>query len=622
MNLVEQLVPSAQQCGAQYEQLKDHVKKLDISYSEDLIRELKADNFRLNSALCSIQAECSILKKQNDDCTHALGQFQRTGDQAHHYFETLDMWNKLSSTGAELKRSEIELINLRAERSVLNRDKTELTDKLNCFLKRTVELETENVNLSSKISDLKNQINSLKVQNSCHPILTNEDAVDHKSHVQQSDSNAVEEKEKLEERISGLEAEITEWMARSDLATYQHVMDMQTVREEMNGKLQEMVLKIEELQRENDAESKKALILKLHDAESQRRKLLNKIQELRGNIRVFIRCRPFLPNEMADKDRLEPVFHFHKDDVSLSLKPFAVNLVTSSSNSKAMLGSMTQPFVFDRIFSTEASQEQVYQEVADLVQSALDGYRVCIMSYGQSGSGKTFTMTGSHQVSELRGIIPRTVADIITQSETMIANGWEEILVSVSILELYNEELRDLLEGFEGENRLPNTNTGSNLQNNGNTNNNNAPQSSKLKINRVNNRVVVSGLTSVLIDTSDCNVGMSQFAGLLSQSAATRTTASTGMNEVSSRSHLIVMIEIQGRHSDGVTVMQGGLRLCDLAGSERLDRTGNLNDATRLKESVNINKSLSCLSDVFLALHSKAPHVPYRNSKLTMLLQV
>jgi kinesin family protein C1 len=286
-----------------------------------------------------------------------------------------------------------------------------------------------------------------------------------------------------------------------------------------------------------------------------------------------------------------------------------------------MLGSMAQPFVFDRIFSTDATQEQVYQEVADLVQSALDGYRVCIMSYGQSGSGKTFTMTGSQQKSERQGIIPRTVADIITQSETMISNSWEEILVSVSILELYNEDLRDLLEGFEGENKLPNTNVGSNLQNNAKNANNNTAQNSKLKINRVNNRVVVSGLTSVLIDTSDCNVGMSQFADLLSQSAAARTTASTGMNEVSSRSHLIVMIEIQGRHSDGVTVMQGGLRLCDLAGSERLDRTGNLNDATRLKESVNINKSLSCLSDVLLALHSKAKHIPYRNSKLTMLLQ-
>ena len=608
MNLVEQLVPAHLQCGAQYEQLKDNVKKLDISCSEDIIRDLKADNFRLNSALCSIQAECGILKKQNEECTNALCQIQRTGE-AHNYFETLDMWTKLSSTTAELKRIEIELINLRAERSLLNRDKTELADKLNCFLKRTVELETENENLKSKISDLKK---SVMMEKSCN-LLRKSDV----SEVNNFDSSL---NVKLEEKITALEAEINDWMARSDFTSYQHAMDMQTVKEEMSCKQHELELKIEELQKENEAESNKALAIKLCEAESHRRKLLNKIQELRGNIRVFIRCRPFLPNELTEIDQPEPVFHFHKDDISLSLKPSAVHQVTSSSNSKGMLGSMAHPFVFDRIFSTEATQEQVYQEVADLVQSALDGYRVCIMSYGQSGSGKTFTMTGSQQASDRRGIIPRTVADIIMQSEAMISSGWEEILVSVSILELYNEDLRDLLEGFEGENRLPNTNIGNNFQNN--SNNNNTSQNSKLKINRVNNRVVVSGLTSVLIDTSNCEAGMSQFAGLLAQSAAARTTASTGMNEVSSRSHLIVMIEIQGRHSDGVTVMQGGLRLCDLAGSERLDRTGNLNDATRLKESVNINKSLSCLSEVFLALHSKSSHVPYRNSKLTMLLQV
>jgi hypothetical protein len=81
------------------------------------------------------------------------------------------------------------------------------------------------------------------------------------------------------------------------------------------------------------------------------------------------------------------------------------------------------------------------------------------------------------------------------------------------------------------------------------------------------------------------------------------------------------MLDINGAHRDGTTFMRGGLRLVDLAGSERLDRTGTLTDAARLRETVNINKSLSCLADVFIALSNKSPHVPYRNSKLTMLLQ-
>jgi kinesin family protein C1 len=214
-------------------------------------------------------------------------------------------------------------------------------------------------------------------------------------------------------------------------------------------------------------------------------------------------------------------------------------------------------------------------------------------------------MTGyaNQEQKEQQGIIPRSMTDILKQSRAMLNSGWVEVDVSVAVVELYNEELRDLLDGEVLGNSIMQTHK-------------------KFKINRVNSRVVVSGLTAVPIDTSDLEVGMRQFEALLAQSSAARTTASTGMNEASSRSHLIVMIEIQGKHSDGVTLMQGGLRLCDLAGSERLDRTGNLNDANRLREAVNINKSLSCLSDVFLALNSHAAYVPHRNSKLTMLLQV
>jgi len=220
-------------------------------------------------------------------------------------------------------------------------------------------------------------------------------------------------------------------------------------------------------------------------------------------------------------------------------------------------------------------------------------------------------MTSGVEKSEW-GIIPRALEDILIQSQAMRIAGWKYITITTSIVELYNEEINDLLDDNSTMSTTSSITAGSGSHN----------TNSKFKINRVNSRVVVSGLTAVPIDTSDLEVGMRQFEALLAQSSAARTTASTGMNEASSRSHLIVMIEIQGKHSDGVTLMQGGLRLCDLAGSERLDRTGNLNDANRLREAVNINKSLSCLSDVFLALNSHAAYVPHRNSKLTMLLQV
>jgi kinesin family member C1 len=133
--------------------------------------------------------------------------------------------------------------------------------------------------------------------------------------------------------------------------------------------------------------------------------------------------------------------------------------------------------------------------------------------------------------------------------------------------------------------------------------------------------VTIAGLTSVEMNTEDMRGGLRQLEGLLDKAGRARMTASTAMNEHSSRSHALFMLDIGATHSDGVTFLRGGLRLCDLAGSERLDRTGTASDATRLKETVNINKSLSCLADVFVSLGNKAPHIPYRNSKLTMVLQ-
>ena len=172
-------------------------------------------------------------------------------------------------------------------------------------------------------------------------------------------------------------------------------------------------------------------------------------------------------------------------------------------------------------------------------------------------------------------------------------------------VEIYNEDLRDLLSVVSA----PTNQSASDKE------------KSKLKISNLQGFVTIAGLTAVELNTHDLRGGMRQLEGLLDKASKSRMTACTAMNEHSSRSHALFMLDIVAKHSDGVTFLRGGLRLCDLAGSERLDRTGTLNDATRLKETVNINKSLSCLADVFVSLGNKAAHIPYRNSKLTMVLQ-
>ena len=207
-------------------------------------------------------------------------------------------------------------------------------------------------------------------------------------------------------------------------------------------------------------------------------------------------------------------------------------------------------------------------------------------------------MTGYGKEEE-RGIIPRSVEHIIQQINYMKSIGWS-VEGTYSMLEVYNETLIDLL-----------------------TNDTNDVDGSKnkLKIMFQNDKVIVNQLTSIPIKTDNIEDSLIQLEEILYKANTTRTTASTAMNERSSRSHVLFMMNIQATHIDG-TILQGGLRLVDLAGSERLDRCGTASDAQRLRETVNINKSLSCLGDVFMALSQKSSHVPYRNSKLTMLLQV
>ena len=215
-------------------------------------------------------------------------------------------------------------------------------------------------------------------------------------------------------------------------------------------------------------------------------------------------------------------------------------------------------------------------------------------------------MSGSGSVS---GIIPRAVDKMVQEVISLRESGWQ-IKLKASILEVYNESIRDILTSSSGDGLLGETNVSENKA------------SAKHRITFSNGKVSVSDMSSVEIDTSTLEGGRRCLDEILSRSQKNRTTASTAMNERSSRSHCLFYLDISGYHAGVNTYMEGGLRLVDLAGSERLGRAGTSGDSSRFRETVSINKSLSTLGEVFLALSNKAPHVPYRNSKLTMLLQV
>lgn len=298
---------------------------------------------------------------------------------------------------------------------------------------------------------------------------------------------------------------------------------------------------------------------------------------------------------------------------------------------KEVTGCKTAPekkhnFRFDKIFPPTSTQAAVFEEISQLVQSALDGYNACIFAYGQTGSGKTFTMEGpgiSSSQSESRGMIARAVEQIFNTSYKLKEKGWEYDMY-VSFMEIYNETLRDLLEKPKKDSVAD-------------------PKKEEKKYeikHDVNNgETTVTNLTTIKVDDPD------RVHDLLKTANKNRAVGKTNMNARSSRSHSVFQMRLVGRNTVTGEKVNGLLNLIDLAGSERLDSSGATGD--RLTETKNINKSLACLGDVIAALGKSDleikstfenfifsaqfanlfitangdPHIPYRNSKLTYLLQ-
>ncbi|EJK68495.1 hypothetical protein THAOC_10315, partial [Thalassiosira oceanica] len=305
----------------------------------------------------------------------------------------------------------------------------------------------------------------------------------------------------------------------------------------------------------------------------ERRRMHEIIQELRGNVRVYARIRPFLPG-----DGLPP-----GDSTSF------VSAGTGSTVHVARPGDPSEhEFKFDRVFDQSAGQDCVYEEVSGLVTSALDGYNVVLFTYGQTGSGKTHTLQGTG-TGEMRGMIPRCIEQIATHKSAIEADGWS-FRMEASFLEIYQEKIRDLLRVSPDEKTTHEIKVGS------------------------DGRRTVTNLAVKALDPTD----QEAVDAVLSLAAKRRSTGSTDMNATSSRSHSVFSLEVLAT-SPGGQAVRGRLHLCDLAGSERLDRSNATGVAA--SETKSINKSLSSLADVFTAIGQRASFVPFRNSKLTYLLQ-
>ncbi|GMH52507.1 hypothetical protein TrST_g5623 [Triparma strigata] len=299
----------------------------------------------------------------------------------------------------------------------------------------------------------------------------------------------------------------------------------------------------------------------------ERKRLFNLVQELRGNIRVFARCRPPSKKELSSGDESSTICVEFPADGEVAMK-----------NEKGK----EKNWEFDQVFNTGSTQEQVYKEVSPLVTSVLDGFNVCIFAYGQTGTGKTFTMMGPESN---RGVNTRALYELFDMSQQRRSTIEDKI--TVSVLEVYNEQIKDLLAEDVGER--------------------------KYTVREGPHGNYVPDLTMVNVDSLD------EVIELLALADLNRSTAKTNMNEHSSRSHLILSCYIVSTNKHSGEVSRGKLHLIDLAGSERVGKSGAKGLA--LKEAQNINKSLSALGDVIAARGSGSSHIPFRNSTLTQLLQ-
>jgi kinesin family protein C1 len=318
---------------------------------------------------------------------------------------------------------------------------------------------------------------------------------------------------------------------------------------------------------------------KLVHEETLRRILFNQVQELKGNIRVMCRVRP----PSTDEKEVAKIAFPDTDKEGKELEIQGPEEVSS-------LGKVTRKpnaFTFDRVFGPASSNEEVFGEISQLVQSALDGYNVCIFCYGQTGSGKTHTMSSKD------GMIPRATHMIYGKARGLEEKGWKYAMEG-SFVEVYNEEIHDLL-GSEKEFK-------------------DGKKKHEIRHDEARKQTVVTGLKTVPLDSADTVELM------LKQADNNRSVAATLSNSRSSRSHSVFILKLLGRNERTGETSEGTLNLVDLAGSERLKSSGAEGD--RMKETQNINKSLSCLGDVIGALGSgkEGGHVPYRNSKVRRVL--
>uniref|UniRef100_A0A8B9I528 Kinesin-like protein n=1 Tax=Anser brachyrhynchus TaxID=132585 RepID=A0A8B9I528_9AVES len=599
----------------------------DLEKHRDL---LAAENERLRQEMKAREGELRELRRQQAQCrgcTHLqenaglqerLSQLQREAEEARAKLAELDVevqqkTNRLAEVELRLKDSLAERAEEEERLSRRLRDSQETIASLKSqpqqikYIIKTVEVESTKAKQALSESQSRNQYlqeqvgmqrqvlkemeqqlqSSQKTAAQLRAQIAMYESELERAHGQMLEEMQAMEDEKnraIEEAFSRAQVEmkaVHENLAgvRTNLLTLQPAL--RTLTHDYNSlkrQVRDFPLLLQETLRSARAEIGQAIeevnntnreLLRKYRRELQlRKKCHNELVRLKGNIRVFGRVRPITKEDGEG--------------------PEAANAVTFDANDDAVLHLLHKgkqvSFELDKVFPPQASQEEVFQEVQALVTSCIDGYNVCIFAYGQTGAGKTYTMEGT---SANPGINQRALQLLFSEVRSK-ASDWD-YAITVSVAEIYNEALRDLL-GKEPQEKL------------------------EIKLcPDGSGQLYVPGLTEFRVQSVEDINKVFEFGHVK------RVTECTNLNEHSSRSHALLIVTVHGLDRSTGLRTTGKLNLVDLAGSERVGRSGA--EGSRLREAQYINKSLSALGDVIYALRSRQGHVPFRNSKLTYLLQ-
>ncbi|XP_056907000.1 uncharacterized protein LOC130535759 isoform X2 [Takifugu flavidus] len=430
----------------------------------------------------------------------------------------------------KLQSKEKEVENLLSRNSYLSREVQYLTEVIQHLNQRLAEVEADQQAAQEKIRSLLNR--RVPAVPPAHTIT----------------KPTVEARQLLQVSCLTHELNVSNKQLRS--TALQALTDMKNQLEH----LRETVEKLTQVEQEAAGEMEQ--LQSLYRKETVKRKALyNKLLELQGNIRVFCRCRKTTDSssclETTDEEEI---------------------LVVQKGSWKK--------FQFDKVYPQGSTQEEVFAGTLPVITSCVDGYNVCILAYGQTGSGKTYTMMGT---KENPGVNIRSIRELLR-----VCAEKEKVsyTLKISMLEIYNETLKDLL-----------------------AKNNEA----LLDIRVQGKSVSVPGLSQIQVQSEE------DILAIMETGEKNRKITSTKMNTQSSRSHLVVALQVEVSDQVSGLASRGTLTLCDLAGSERISRTEA--EGQRLVEAAAINRSLTALGQVFSALKCNALHIPFRNSKLTHLLQ-